>query len=228
MKTGNSSINADIKAKFASIQQLFDKPDEALLSLDLEKFVVDMNDVYGFKPDLRKNEYLNKLAKHKFNGHIKADGQLSKVNLSDVLVNWGNNTSIKTKGELVNLIDFKNFVADIDNFTVNSTRTDITNFVSEEDLGISIPKTVLLQTQFSGSLDDLKANVLLTIPEGKLKIDGSFKKQNEIAFAANVKAIDLNLGKILNNPNIGTIAFEMIATGNGFKVTIALLKKIAH
>lgn len=215
VKTGNSSINADINAKYASIQRLIDQPEEALLALDLKQFVIDMNDVFKFQPELRKNEYLTKLAKHKFNGQINANGQLTKVNLSEVLVNWGNNTSIKTHGELINLTDFDNFVADIDNFRFNSTRSDLTNFVSEKDIGITIPSTVLVQTQLNGKLDDFQAKVQLIIPEGKINIDGQFKQQNEIAFAANVNVIDLKLGKILNNPNIGTIAFKMIASGEG-------------
>lgn len=215
VRTGNSSINADIKAQFASLQKFIDKPDEALLALNLKKFIVDMNDAFGFEPELRKNEYLQKLAKHKFSGEIKADGKLSEVDLSKFLVNWGENTSIKTNGELKNLLDFDNFIADIDNFTFNSTRSDLINFVSETDLGIKIPKTVLAQTQLKGSLDDFKAKVQLTIPEGKVNIDGQFQQQEDIVFAANVNVINLELGKILNNPNIGQVAFKMIASGNG-------------
>jgi translocation and assembly module TamB len=215
LKTNNSSINTDVNAKFASIQKFIAKPEESFLSLDLKKFVVDMNDAFAFQPKLRNNEYVSKLAKHKFSGKIKAKGKLDKIDLTEFLVNWGENTSITTHGELLNLTNFDNFAANIDNFTVNSTRTDINNFVSEKDLGISLPSTVLLQTTFSGKLADLQAKVLLTTPDGKVKIDGNFKQQNEIAFNANVQVFDLKLGKILNNPNIGTVALEMKASGNG-------------
>ncbi len=213
--TGNSSINANLKAQFASMQKFIEKPDDSRLTMDLKNFVVDMNDAFVFQPELRKNKYLQKLAKHEFSGHIKANGTFAKVNLSEFLVNWGQNTAIKTHGELINLTDFDKFVADLDDFTFVSTRSDLTNFVSEKDLGISIPTNVLLQSQLKGKLDDFQAKIQLIIPEGKIKIDGQFKQQNEIAFSANVNVIDLKLGKILKNPKIGTVAFKMKVSGNG-------------
>lgn len=215
LKAGNSSINTDVKAKFASIQKFIAKPEDSYLSLNLKKFVVDMNDAFSFQPDLRNNKYVAKLAKHQFDGKIKAKGKLDKIDLTDFLVNWGENTSITTHGELMNLTNFDQFAADIDNFTFNSTRGDITNFVSEKDLGISIPSNVRLQTTFSGKLDDLQANVLLTTPDGKVVIDGIYKKTNQLAFDADIEVINLKLGKIIKNPDIGTVAFTMKAKGNG-------------
>jgi hypothetical protein len=213
--TGNSSIDIDLNAKFASLEKFIEAPENSELSLDLKQFVIDLNDAFVFAPELKENEYLNKLAKHQFVGEIKADGKLSALNLSKFQVNWGQNTEIKTNGQFKNLTDVENLYADVENLTFYSTRSDITSIISEEDLGISIPKTVLLQSNLSGKLDDLKAQLELSIPEGKVKIDGEFKQQNEIAFDAVINVIDLNLGKILKNPEIGTIAFEMKASGKG-------------
>ncbi|HTO36899.1 MAG TPA: translocation/assembly module TamB domain-containing protein [Brumimicrobium sp.] len=215
LKTANSSIDTDLKAEFASLQAFIEKPEESRFSLDLKSFIVDVKDAFAFQPTLKENEYMAKLAKHKFSGNIKANGKLSQVNLSEFLVNWGENTSITTNGQFMNLIDFDNFETNIDNLTINSNRSDIAQFVSEKELGITLPKTVVLKTQFKGKLDDLKANVFLTIPEGKVNIDGTFKKSNKIAFDANIAVIDLQLGNILNNPTIGMIAFEMKASGSG-------------
>ncbi|MDD4148859.1 MAG: translocation/assembly module TamB domain-containing protein [Bacteroidales bacterium] len=213
--TGNSIINADLKTQFATIQQFIEKPEDSDLTMDLKHFIIDINDLFEFQPELRGNEYLKKLAKYKFSGQINANGTISKLNLTEFLVNWGQNTSIKTHGELINLTDFDKFIANIDNFTFYSTQSDLANFVSEKDLGISIPKTILIESQLKGKLDDFQTKIQLTIPEGKIKIDGQFKQQDEISFSADVEAIDLKLGEILNNPDIGTIAFEIKAKGNG-------------
>ena len=215
LMTGNSSINADFKAEFGSMQEFIYTTEDARLTLDLKEFVIDMNDGFAFQPELKKNEYLKKLANHKFTGQIKANGTLAEVSLSKFLVNWGNNTAIKTHGELKNLTNFNKFAAVIDSFTFISTRTDLIGLVSEKELGISIPQNVLLQSQLKGNLDDFHAEIQLIIPEGKINIEGQFNTQKEIAFSANVKVVNLKLGNILKNPNIGMIAFEMKATGNG-------------
>ncbi len=213
--TGNSSIDLDLKAQFSSLENFIEAPENALLTLNLKQFVIDLNDAFEFAPELKQNEYLNKLAKHQFIGEIKADGKLDELNISNFQVNWGQNTEIKTHGKFKHLMDVDNLFADIESFTFHSTRTDISSIISEEDIGISIPKTVLVNSNLSGQLDDLQTKTSLTIPEGKIIIDGKFKQQNEIVFDAKINVIDLELGKILNNPEIGMIAFEMKAAGKG-------------
>lgn len=121
-KAGNSSMNADLKTQFSSLQQFINNPEEAALILDLKQFAIDLNDAFEIKPELRNNEYLKKLAIYKFDGKLKAKGTLSDINLSDFLVNWGQNTAIKTNGNLKNLTNFDQFIAEIENFTFNSIR----------------------------------------------------------------------------------------------------------
>lgn len=215
VKTGNSSINLNLKTKFASIQDLINAPENAYLNLNLKNFVVDLKDAFVFQPELKKNEYIRKLATHRFSGEIKAAGKLTEVNLSKFLVNWGENTNIQTNGAFQNLTDPEQLYADIENFTFHSTRSDILQFVSEKDLGISIPNYIDLKTQLNGKLDDFSTITQLAFPEGKVKIDGNFKNQNQISFAADVDVSNLKLGKILKNPNIGTLDFKLQASGNG-------------
>ncbi len=212
---GNTALNANVKTQFSSIQQLIKKPEESRFILDLKNFVVDMNDVFIFQPKLRKNETLRKIAKQKFTGQIKANGTLAKLNLPEFWVNWGQNTKITTRGGLKNLMDSRNLIAEIDNLTIVSTRSDIANFISEKKLGISIPQKILVQSKLNGKFNNFKTITQLTFPEGKIKIDGQFKQQNEIAFSANIDVMDLKLGRILDNPKIGTVAFNMKASGNG-------------
>lgn len=213
--TGNSSIDLNLKVKFSSLNDFISAPENSELSLNLKQFVIDLNDAFKFQPDLKQNEYLNKLAKHQFIGEVKANGKLSEMDLSKFQVNWGQNTEIKTNGQFKNLTDVDNLYADVKNLSFHSTRSDISSIISEEDLGISIPESIRLESNLNGRLDDLKAQLQLTIPEGKVNIDGRFKQQNQIAFDANINVIDLELGKILKNPEIGTVAFEMKASGQG-------------
>ncbi|WP_107038164.1 translocation/assembly module TamB domain-containing protein [Brumimicrobium mesophilum] len=215
LKTGNSSIDLDLNAKFTSLENFMTNPEESPLALNLKEFVIDLNDAFTFAPELKENEYIRNLAKNNFTGEIKADGKLTEMELSKFIVHWGKNTEINTNGQFKNLLDTENLFADINNFKFHSTKSDITSIISEADLGISIPKDILVESQIKGALDDIKGKIRLTIPEGKINIDGQFSQRNDIAFKANINVIDLALGKILNNPQIGTIAFKMDASGKG-------------
>ncbi len=228
LRTGNSFINADAHAKFTSIQQLIQNPEEAFLLLNLKQFDVDLKDAYHFQPDLKNNEDFTKLARHNLSGKIKAQGKLTKIDLKEFLVKWSNNTSITMDGQFMNASNLDDFHAQIDNFVFNSTRSDLTTFVSEKDLGISIPNQVTIQSRVKGNLDHVHAKISVTIPEGKLKLDGYFKNQTDMAFDANLQVMELELGKIINNPNIGTVAFEMQAAGNGNNVQDLNAKLTTH
>lgn len=215
LKTGNSSLHADLNAQFTSLASFIDNPDNAQLTLNLNPFTIDLNDAFVFLPDLKENEYLEKLSKHNFIGEVKANGILSDIDLAVLGVNWGQNTTLHTHGKLKNLTDFDHFIADIENLTFNSTKSDIATIVSEEELGIAIPETILVESEFHGGLNDLKAQVQLRIPEGKIKVDGQFVNGQNIAFDAKINVLDFNLGKVLKNPDIGIVSFEMDASGKG-------------
>lgn len=215
VKTLNSSIDADLATEFTSLQDFINNYEKANITLDLNEFIIDLNDVFAFEPELKKDEYLNKLSRHNFTGQIYADGKLSKMNLSKFIVNWGQHTSIQTNGQFLNLTDTDNLYANVENFNFKSKRGDIVSIISEDELGISIPEYITLKSQLQGGLDNLKAKLQLTIPEGKVNIDGEYSNRQEIAFDAKINVIDLNLGKILKNPDIGIIAFKMDASGKG-------------
>src|SRR5690606_20160162 len=105
IQTGKSSIDVNLSAQFQSINELINHPDNSHLSLNLKKFILDLNDLFDFEPALKENEYLKKLAQHRFTGEIRANGKLSEVDLTKFAVNWGENTKIRTNGQFQNLID---------------------------------------------------------------------------------------------------------------------------
>lgn len=218
VESGNSALNADLKTEFASLESFIDTPDNAQLTIDLKQFAIDLNDAFAVQPKLKENEYLEKLSKHKFTGEIKANGKISDVTLSTLWVDWGENTKLKAHGNLKNVTDFDNFTAAIDNFTFHSNKSDLSHIISEEELGISIPETLTLESELYGGLEDIKAQAQLIIPEGKINVDGQFLNKQEIAFDAKIDVLDFNLGNVLKNPDMGIVSFKMNATGKGNSV----------
>jgi translocation and assembly module TamB len=215
VKTDVSSINANLKALFTNFQLALDKPEDINLIVDLNQFVFDLNDAFGILPSLRKNENLQELSKKQFSGKVKASGKIDDLLLQEFNVNWGVNTEIVSSGELKNLSNFNELNADIENLTFNSTRSDIINFISEKDLGITIPRFINLKTNYVGTLQNFETKMLLTIPEGKVLVDGNYTQEDELSFSANIQVIDLKAGELLNNPQIGKITFNTIANGSG-------------
>src|SRR5699024_6716727 len=118
---------------------------------------------------------------------------------------------ISTRGEFFDLTDPDQLRFAVDKLNFTSTKSAVASLIDESELGISIPESIDLQAQAHGKLNDLKAKAFLQIPEGKIKVDGQFKNADRLAFSANLDVDDLALGKLLENPDIGTLAFTMQA-----------------
>ena len=213
--TGKSSLNGNLKASFASLQSFMDNPEKASFQISIPNFKVDAKEAYYFSPELRQNEEFKKIAAKKFYGKINTNGTLANLKLKNTKVNWGNKTSVVASGNLKNVTDTDNLSFNIQQFRINSVMEDILVFASEKDLGISLPETVQINGELNGRLDRLSAKAQLTIPEGVVNVNGSFRNDNQLAFDTQLETIDLDLGKILQIPKLGKVSLELEGSGSG-------------
>lgn len=214
-ETAHSTVNGDFKMVYASLDDLMNNPEKSGFDLDLDKFVLDLEDAYPFQPELKNNEYLTELEKNKFIGKAKAKGKLADLDLSEFLLKWGTHTRFTTNGRFFDLMDPDKLGMAIENFEFITSRSDLMGLVDESDLGIAIPETLNLNGQLSGTLDSLRTNSKLITSDGDIILNGRFSNAGRLAFGAEVKVDDLNLGDILQNPDIGQLAFTLDASGSG-------------
>lgn len=210
----NSSIAAHLNLNYQSLSALIDKPETAKVRLDVKKLHVLMSDIYRFQPELRANEYIKTLARHRINGRIKANGLLSDINVSNLQVYW-NNTSISTKGRLKNLTKPNLMSFDLPRFVVVSKRSDVVQFVKEENLGVQLPEDLELKGSLVGNMKDVKVDALLTTTQGLVQLDAFFKNDGLIEFGADLSIDDYKLNELLQNEKLGPISIKLKTQGDG-------------
>lgn len=213
--TQKSNLNGSLTTSFASLESFIENPDKGSFQVSVPNFNINAQEAYYFVPELRKNTEFKKVASKKFYGKINANGTLANLQLKNTQVNWGGKTSVVANGNLKNVLDTDNLTFDIQQFEINSGKEDILVFTSEKELGISLPKTLNINGNLKGRLDRLSAKAQMTIPEGKIKVNGSFRNDNQIAFDTQVETIDLDLGKILQMPELGEVSLVLETSGSG-------------
>jgi hypothetical protein len=62
-------------------------------------------------------------------------------------LNWGKNTSLTARGRLNHVMRPPSLSFSMNTIRVNSTRTDLLEFISEKDLGVSLPQSVSVQAE---------------------------------------------------------------------------------
>lgn len=215
LQTNRSSLAGTMALQYASVQQLINTPDHAIVDLSIPNMNLDIQDAFIFQPDLSKNEYVQKLASQTITGTLSANGTLKAIQIPNVNIHWGENTKLQATGELLHSLQPDALAFDFSTIKATTTREDVLRFVSENELGISIPKTIVIQAAASGNPQDIKGNIALTIPEGKAKITGSFKNNTQIAFDGKVQVDSLQLNKLLKNEKLGDLSFTMNTAGSG-------------
>ncbi|WP_029036108.1 translocation/assembly module TamB domain-containing protein [Salinimicrobium xinjiangense] len=215
LQLNGNSIEGSLLVDYDSLNSFMDQPENATVDLNLPRFDLDLSEIYRFQPDLRQDEYFAALAKKGLSGSLSARGQLSAVNIQRANINWGGNTSLAATGTIYNATDPDNLRFDLPQVRMNSTRGDLRAFVKEEDLGIKLPQTVNLAGSFSGTPEDISADAVLNSSAGKISLNGSFVSAPGIAFNADVKVTELELGYLLQNEALGNIGLDVQASGSG-------------
>ena len=215
LQTNTSSISGKMGLNYDSIDQLLKVPENTKVALSLPNFNLGLSDAYYFNPELAKNEYLKKAEENHLKGTFKASGTLADVNFEDVRADWGGNTSIKAVGSVKNVIDPDSLSFNFTAIQITSVKNDILKFIKEETIGITVPETVGLNVQASGTPTDLYTDMRLVIPEGTARLSGNFSDLGQIAFDGEFKVDSLRLDKLLQNEELGGISFDMTAKGNG-------------
>ncbi|KJJ38126.1 translocation/assembly module TamB domain-containing protein [Aequorivita vladivostokensis] len=211
----DNKLNGKLRLDYPSLAALIEKPDQSKIAVDLPSFQLDLKEVFKFQPELKKNEYLRTLSKKYVTGNVDAEGYLSAIEISHMLVNWGNTTRISANGFIKNATKPDELQFDIPRFSAQSKRGDIIQFINEKELGVSLPQNVSLKGSAEGNLEDIYAKAQLTTSQGIAIIDGHFKNDSQIAFDANIEIKEYQLNELLQNEQLGAISLNLKTEGSG-------------
>lgn len=208
-------VDGRLNLQYQNIQDLIDKPENSRLEVDLSGFRLNIADAFRFQPELRNNEYILNLSRKSITGNISASGTLAAVAINQAQVNWGRATSISAQGSLTNLTRPENIGFNFPMVLLNSSSGDLRNIVDQEQMNIRLPDDVQLTSAVSGTTSDAKANIELLTSSGNILIDGNFSSLEDIVFNVEMQAVDLEVGQIMINEQLGVLDMSITASGSG-------------
>lgn len=215
LQLNGNHVEGSLVIDYQSLDQFIQNPEQATVDLNLPEFRVDLEDLYKFQPDLRQNQYFATLAKKPLYGNLRAQGELSSVEIEDATVNWGANTTLAAEGTVFNAADPDNLSFSFPRVRLNSSKGDIAAFIEEQDLGFTLPKDLTLSGSFAGSPEDIKVDAILNSSAGRVNVEGRFVTAPGIAFDADIQVTELEVGQLLQNEALGPVSLEISATGSG-------------
>lgn len=210
-----STISGFVNAKYLSLSKLISSPEKTNVQLQIPNFSLWLDDIFTFQPDLKENEYLNKLSKKEFFGTINVNGTLAKANINNTNVNWGSSTNVAVNGIIKNVTNLDLLELNLPNFKAQTKRKDLLQIVNEDELGVRLPNEFLLVGNVSGKLNNLKADAKLTTTQGVATVNGFFKNQGKICYDVDLKVDTYNVGQLLKNQQFGELSLTLSSSGKG-------------
>lgn len=214
-----NKLRGGVTVNYSSMDAFIKAPEKSSFDARIPRYEFYLNDLYRFLPYLRNNLYVRALVRKPVTGSLKAKGTLDKIDIPNLLVNWGTETAIIATGTVSNPTSIETINVDLPNLKMRSTRDNMLQFVNEEDLGFLLPQRISLNANIAGSTKQAIINALFTTTDGNLKVDGSFNNDATISFDAIASAQNLKLSHLLQKPELGDLTITINASGSGTELT---------
>ncbi len=213
--TNTNTLQGASRLNFNSIDQFINHPELAKIHLNVNTLRLNPVDAYFFQPLLSQNEYIKILQTKDIFGKLELHGTLDTIQIPIAKLHWGEETSVIGSGSIRNLTEVDRLFVDIKELNFKTNKAAISQFIVEEDLGLSIPEYVQLQGTAKGGLSNITTNATLKIPEGIIGLKGTLKNKKSIAFNGMLNVQQLHLGTLLKNEQLGVFTFNTKVSGKG-------------
>ncbi len=214
IQTASSTLHGAFKMDYPSLQQLMAFPENTRVDLQLDDIILGLRDAVYFRPELAKNEYFTIAQGHPLTGNVNIGGTLNKLDIPKLNLDW-NNTTLTGEGQVLHVSRPDSLSFDISKLKATTTKADLQLFVGEKDLNMALPQAILVEARAQGSLKNISGETLMRIPEGTARISGNYSNLDSIHFNGNLQVNDLQLGKLLQNNQLGNTTFTIRVSGSG-------------
>ena len=204
VETSSSKIIPKVKATFPSKNDLFNLTDRVNLQITFDPSSVHTDDIFYFMSD-EITGLQDSIPFNKFNFSADISGQLPKVDIKNLAVNTGINTSLKIHGQIngVHHLETAGIQLFID--TITTVSDDYEKFVttSTNDRNFRLPTFIGGQGKVEGNVTSASAEIeFIADSEAVIRLNGEYNRDtvlNEQKIQGKVNIPQLNLGYFLND-----------------------------
>ena len=225
IETPGSSIKKSAVISYPSLAAIQKDPGLLGLELDLQNTKMSMKDILIFVPQLRGQ--ISSLP----NGSTlyvdtRVTGQVSDLYFQKLMVNGLGATNINASGNVKGLPDPKKLYADLIINTFKTSGSDISSLLPKGTLpaNITLPESIAASGKIKGGMNDLSTNLSINSSLGSATINGTFNNindQNKAEYDLTLHAGNLQLDKLMQNPQLGPLTGDFKINGSGLKPEIA-------
>ncbi|HEY9049776.1 MAG TPA: translocation/assembly module TamB domain-containing protein [Ohtaekwangia sp.] len=220
--TPTSTVNLEARATFPSLETLAEQYADATVQLDMHESSVLLKDILYFVPTLLDSLPIAASPQTRIAAHLSCSGSVKDLTLKELHLQTLTSTQLDAHGTLKGLPDIDKTQMNLSLQKFYTTSHDIASILPDTLLpkSIALPQWINLTGNATGTLNAPEAKVYLTSNIGAIDARGkmNFNKTARENYDAHVAVKKLDIGKLLRDTTMGTLALEASAKGAGFRM----------
>lgn len=213
-KTAKSVLRGNFLVSYKSMDAFINNPENSGFDIRLQQLETDASEALYFVPELASDIYFKELRKNAIRASGNVSGTMTNLKIPSFDLAYGKNTSMRIRSARIrNATDLDRLNVDIPEMVFKTKGKVIEPFFDSESY--SLPEDIQLTAMADGSMADFMTDLLLETSDGTVALNGTILEQGRYFVKSNLEIVELDLGKILELPDLQPISLVSSLDGKG-------------
>lgn len=230
LQTPKTTLRDEVVLNYNSIEQLSANPGAVKIQANIRNSRLGFSDVLMLAPSLRSIVPFNKYPNAILNVNTRLKGTLNDLLIQNLEVSGLDQLKVNASGTVKNAMNPENLYYDLNIREFSSSSKTIYNLVPKNTIpsNITLPSYFKIAGAAKGSTHIVNTNLKVTSTLGNAGIRASvdMKRKNAERYTLLANLQNLQIGKIIQNQDLGAITGQITVKGQSFdyKKAVADLK----
>lgn len=220
LQTPKTILRDEIVLNYDSIEQLSANPGAVKLSANIKDSKIGFADILNIVPTLRNTAPFNKYPNAILNVNLQAEGLVNDLLIRDLKLSGLDQLRVATSGRIKNAMNPDQLYYDLRIGELASSGKTVFNLVPKG----TIPSNIALPSHFSikgyakgtNKVINTDLNLYSTLGNAAVVAKMDMRRKNRELFDIKANLQNLNVGKLIQNKDLGRISAVINAKGQGF------------
>ncbi|WP_152616934.1 translocation/assembly module TamB domain-containing protein [Flavihumibacter solisilvae] len=221
LETNESRIAKKLQIKVASWSALKNDLPSTAITADLDRTKLVLSEALYFIPEYRNNKNLRGVWNKQVDLNGKITGTLRQLTISGLHFRDNAGNDILASGTVTHVTDSKRLNASLASVNIQTGNRSIRSWVPEGTIpsSISLPDQLAITGSFAGGMTYANTSLSVRSSFGNAVFNGrlnNYSDKERSTYDLEVKSIDMNIGKWINDTSLGKLVARGKIKGQGF------------
>ncbi|WP_288791095.1 translocation/assembly module TamB domain-containing protein [uncultured Elizabethkingia sp.] len=220
LQTPKTVLRDEVVIGYDSVEQLTANPGAIKVSASIRDSKVGFSDILNLVPTLRNTVPFNKYPNVVLLVNANAKGSVNDLVIQNLKLSGIDQLKVAASGRIKNAMDPDQLYYDLKIGELSSSDKTIYNLVPKNTIpsNISLPSFFSVKGIAKGTTKNVNTNLNLTSAFGNADIIAQvdMRRKNHELYDVNANLHNLQIGKIIQNKEVGAITAKIAAKGEGF------------